>query len=62
MARIAYIASDVVLSVQPALAIDSEFSNHLHLFAANKAPGLIAKDVPEVSLVDRNRWEFEGAH
>lgn len=48
VARIVYIASDVVLSVQPALAVDSEFSRHLHIFAANKAPGLVAKDVPEV--------------
>lgn len=48
MARIAYVASDVVLSVQPALGVDSEFSAHLHRFAANKAPGLVGKDIPEV--------------
>lgn len=48
MARIAYVASDVVLSVQPALGVDSEFSAHLHRFAANKAPGLVGKNIPEV--------------
>lgn len=48
VARIAYVASDVVLSVQPALGVDSEFSAHLHRFAANKAPGLVGRDIPEV--------------
>lgn len=48
VARIAYIASDVIISVQPALGLDSLFSPHLHAFAANKAPGLIGKETPEV--------------
>ena len=48
MARIAYIASDVVLSVQPALGLDSDFSPHLGAFVANKAPGLVGKETPEV--------------
>lgn len=50
MARIAYIASDAVISVQPALGVESEFSRHLHAFAANSAPGLVAKGTPEVCL------------
>ena len=33
VARIAYIASDVVISIQPALEIDSSFSKHLFAFA-----------------------------
>lgn len=48
MARIAYIASDVVLSVQPALGTDSEFSLYLHGLAANGALGLVARGIPEV--------------
>ena len=46
--RVAYLSSDLVLSVQPALGIDSIFSKHLRAFATRKAPGLVAKE-PEVS-------------
>ena len=49
VARIAYLSSDVILSVQPALNKDSEFSPSLHSLAAKKAPGVRAKD-PEVGL------------
>lgn len=48
VARIAYLSSDLVLSVQPALSIESEFSAHLHVLAAQKIPGIVAKDGPEV--------------
>jgi hypothetical protein len=48
VARIAYIASDVVISVQPSLAVDSEFSKDLRSFAETKAPSLVAKGVAEV--------------
>jgi hypothetical protein len=48
VARIAYLSSDVVLSAQPALSADSEFSRHLHGLAAAKRPGLVAKKLPEV--------------
>ena len=51
MARIAYLASDVIVSVQPAQAIDSEFSSHLHRYAGHKDRGLVAATedgVPEV--------------
>ena len=48
MARIAYIASDVILSVQPSLATESEFSHHLKRFALNKAKGFVSRSVPEI--------------
>jgi len=50
VARIAYIASDVVVSVQPSLAADSEFSAHLRSFVESKAPSLVAKGAAEVWL------------
>jgi hypothetical protein len=52
VARIAYLSSDVVISVQPAQAIDSEFSKTLHSLAALRIPGVIAcaeGSIPEVS-------------
>jgi hypothetical protein len=51
VARIAYLASDVIVSVQPAQAIDSEFSSHLHRYAGRRDRGLVAATedgVPEV--------------
>ncbi|KAL9578055.1 MAG: hypothetical protein Q9212_005969, partial [Teloschistes hypoglaucus] len=54
VARIAYLSSDVVLSVQPALASDSEFSKHLHGYAAKRLPSLVAKQPPEVISVRHN--------
>ncbi|KAI9872616.1 MAG: hypothetical protein M1830_001413 [Pleopsidium flavum] len=48
VARIAYLSSDVILSVQPALDVESEFSKHLQSYASNKAQGLVAKDVQAV--------------
>ena len=51
VARIAYIASDIVLSVQPALGLPSEFSDYLHTFATNKATGLVSETTPEVHHV-----------
>ncbi|KAL8706010.1 MAG: hypothetical protein Q9201_000894 [Fulgogasparrea decipioides] len=54
VARIAYLASNVVLSVQPALAVESEFSKYLHGFAATQAPGLVAKEAPEVVALRHN--------
>ncbi|KAL7814271.1 hypothetical protein V8C44DRAFT_326264 [Trichoderma aethiopicum] len=52
-ARIAYLASDVVISVQPSLAADSEFSSHLKRFSGRKDRGIVAATedtVPEVSF------------
>lgn len=54
MARIAYASSDVVLSVQPALGVDSEFSRQLHSLAAKRIPGVIGKE-PEVSCFSKIR-------
>ncbi|KAL6719156.1 Sulfite reductase [NADPH] subunit beta [Lecanora helva] len=53
VARVAYTASDVVLSVQPALGQDSEFSPALHTLASTQSPGVIAKE-PEVLAIRHN--------
>lgn len=53
MARIAYLSSDVIISVQPAHSIESEFSSHLHRYAGRKDLSLVAANesgVPEVSF------------
>ena len=52
MARIAYASSHVILSVQPALGTDSEFSRQLHLLASKRTPGIISKE-PEVSCTTK---------
>ncbi|KAL2168983.1 hypothetical protein VTG60DRAFT_6556 [Thermothelomyces hinnuleus] len=57
VAAIAYLASDVVVSVQPSLASDSEFSGLLKQLAAKKVPSLVAKTsdaVPEIQSVRHN--------
>ncbi|KAK5658208.1 hypothetical protein OQA88_2183 [Cercophora sp. LCS_1] len=57
VARIAYLASDVIVSVQPSLASDSEFSAHLKRFAGRKDAGLVATTsdaVPEILSVRHN--------
>ncbi|KAL8728171.1 MAG: hypothetical protein Q9166_005565 [cf. Caloplaca sp. 2 TL-2023] len=54
IARIAYLSSHVVLSVQPALAVDTDFSKHLHTYSATRSPGLVAKDAPEVVALRHN--------
>ncbi len=54
MARIAYLSSDVIISVQPAQAVESEFSTHLHRYAGRKDSGLVATSeggVPEVRFL-----------
>ncbi|KAJ5246414.1 Sulfite reductase subunit beta [Penicillium chermesinum] len=43
VARVAYLASDLVLSVQPALQTDSLFSKSLKDLKANKTPGVLSK-------------------
>lgn len=50
MARVAYLASDVVLSVQPALQTDSVFSKSLKTLKANKTESVSTKGVPEVRM------------
>ncbi|KAK4544985.1 hypothetical protein LTR36_003890 [Oleoguttula mirabilis] len=54
VARIAYLSSDVIISVQPSLSTDSEFSKFLHQYASNKASSLICKGTPEVQSVRHN--------
>ncbi|GAB1316757.1 Sulfite reductase [NADPH] subunit beta [Madurella fahalii] len=57
VARIAYLASDVLVSVQPSLASDSEFSSHLKKLAAAKTASLVATTsdaVPEIQPVRHN--------
>ncbi|KAL9027483.1 MAG: hypothetical protein Q9196_003997 [Gyalolechia fulgens] len=54
VSRIVYLCSDVVLSVQPALGVDSDFSTHLHSYSAARLPGLVAKEGPEVIAVRHN--------
>lgn len=54
MARIAYLSSDVVISVQPSLATDSGFSQHLHQFASNKARSYVSRSVPDIQTVRNN--------
>ncbi|KAL2137210.1 hypothetical protein VTI74DRAFT_6421 [Chaetomium olivicolor] len=57
VAAIAYLSSDVVVSVQPSLASDSEFSSTLKQLAAKRTPGLVAKSsdaVPEIQSVRHN--------
>lgn len=50
MARIAYLSSDVVLSVQPSLQGDSWFSKPLKALKASQTRGILPKGVPEVSV------------
>ncbi|KAI9163755.1 Sulfite reductase [NADPH] subunit beta [Paramyrothecium foliicola] len=57
VARIAYLCSDVIVSVQPSLAADSEFSSHLKRYAGRKDQGLVAQGsgaVPEIQSVRHN--------
>ncbi|KAK3307692.1 uncharacterized protein B0T15DRAFT_493158 [Chaetomium strumarium] len=57
VATIAYLSSDVVVSVQPSLASDSEFSRHLKQLASQKRNSLVAKTrdaVPEIQSVRHN--------
>ncbi|OAL40482.1 sulfite reductase (NADPH) hemoprotein, beta-component [Fonsecaea nubica] len=54
VARIAYLASDVVLSVQPSLSTDSEFSYHFSRFIANGSKNFVSKTLPEIVPVRQN--------
>ncbi|KAK6075992.1 sulfite reductase, beta subunit (sulfite reductase hemoprotein) [Seiridium cupressi] len=57
VARIAYLASDAIISVQPAKEQDSAFSSHLKRYAARKDHGLVARTedaVPEIHTVRHN--------
>ncbi|TEY85798.1 hypothetical protein BOTCAL_0012g00550 [Botryotinia calthae] len=57
VARIAYLSSDVIISVQPAHSIESEFSSHLHRYAGRKDLSLVAANesgVPELQTIRQN--------
>ncbi|KAL6412301.1 putative sulfite reductase (NADPH) [Ilyonectria robusta] len=57
VARIAYLSSDVIVSVQPTIGTDSEFSSHLTRYAGRKDHGLVAQSadsVPEILAVRHN--------
>lgn len=55
VARIAYQASDVIVSVQPSLAVDSVFSTHLKTYHGRKDKSLVAKTkAPELLSVRYN--------
>ncbi|UZP35299.1 hypothetical protein NXS19_003115 [Fusarium pseudograminearum] len=57
VARIAYLSSDVIVSVQPAIGTDSEFSSHLNRYAGRKDSSLVAQSadtVPEIIPVRHN--------
>ncbi|EFW18322.1 hypothetical protein D8B26_005126 [Coccidioides posadasii str. Silveira] len=53
-ARVAYLSSDLVLSVQPSLQGDSEFSQQLKQLSANNVQGIVSHEVPEVRAVRQN--------
>ncbi|KAH8803276.1 hypothetical protein F5884DRAFT_502771 [Xylogone sp. PMI_703] len=57
VARIAYLSSDVIISVQPALSQESEFSSHFSRYAAQKDQSLVATTedrIPEIQAVRHN--------
>ncbi|KAL1981076.1 hypothetical protein VTN96DRAFT_3101 [Rasamsonia emersonii] len=54
VARIAYLASDVVLSVQPSLQTDSQFSKTLRDLKERNASSIVSKGSPEVRAVRYN--------
>ncbi|KAG8628345.1 hypothetical protein KVT40_004218 [Elsinoe batatas] len=54
VARIAYLSSDVVVSVQPSLTNETEFSKFFETFKSNKASGVVAKDGAEIVRVRHN--------
>jgi len=57
VARIAYLSSDLIISVQPAQSIESEFSSHFHRYASRKDRSLVAvteSGVPEIQSIRHN--------
>lgn len=48
VARIAYLSSDVVVSVQPSLAADSEFSNYLKDFHSEGLQNIVSDAISAV--------------
>ncbi|KAL1587910.1 hypothetical protein WHR41_03133 [Cladosporium halotolerans] len=54
VARVAYLSSDVIISVQPSLATDSEFSKFLAQYATNKANSIVCETLPEILPIRHN--------
>ncbi|KJZ79411.1 hypothetical protein HIM_00880 [Hirsutella minnesotensis 3608] len=57
VARIAYLSSDVIVSVQPSLAEDSDFSAHLKRYSSRRDSGLVASTpgaVPHIQTIRHN--------
>ncbi|KAJ9148977.1 Sulfite reductase [Pleurostoma richardsiae] len=59
VARIAYLSSDVVVSVQPSLAAESEFSTHLKRYSSRKDQSLVAKTADAVPEIQSVRWNAD---
>ncbi|KAF1817031.1 thiamine diphosphate-binding protein [Eremomyces bilateralis CBS 781.70] len=54
VSRVAYLSSDAVVSVQPSLAQDSEFSSHLREYATKQLLSIVSRDTPEILSVRHN--------
>ncbi|EER38492.1 sulfite reductase beta subunit [Histoplasma capsulatum H143] len=54
VARIAYLSSDLVLSVQPSLQADSLFSKHLRKLSADNVRGVVSQGFPEIRSLRQN--------
>ena len=50
VARIAYLSSHTIVSVQPALGLDSEFSKYLKSCERSRLAGVVSEGHPEVDL------------
>jgi len=63
VARVAYLSSDVVLSVQPSLQRDSEFSSHLRQLAESGIATLTASGKPaQIEALRQNNDPFLSAY
>ncbi|KAG6005278.1 hypothetical protein E4U54_000366 [Claviceps lovelessii] len=55
VARIAYLSSDVIVSVQASLAAESDFSSHLKRYASRRDRGVVASSADTVPVVQSIR-------
>jgi sulfite reductase (NADPH) hemoprotein beta-component len=58
VARIAHLASDVIVSVVPSLATESEFSETLRSLQKNNAASIVAKGQTEVCEIRLSTLNF----
>ncbi|OJD26980.1 sulfite reductase (NADPH) hemoprotein, beta-component [Blastomyces percursus] len=54
VARVAYLSSDIVLSVQSSLQTDSLFSKYLNQLSAGSVRGAVSQGVPEIRALREN--------